>query len=111
LKCGKRTSAPESDEGSSLNVAVETHVCDKTTTHVRANVAGASTNSKEIYGLSGGVDGLQTIQNRSTAGMHCTTQVALIEFVGAFVPIQAPFEIEVAEVDIAVQKNVPDALA
>jgi hypothetical protein len=43
--------------------------------------------------------------------MHCTTQVALIEFVGAFVPIQAPFEIEVAEVDIAVQKNVPDALA
>ncbi|HET6175603.1 MAG TPA: hypothetical protein VFE61_01645 [Candidatus Sulfotelmatobacter sp.] len=52
LKCGQRTSAPVSDEESSLNVAVETHVCDKTTTHVRADVAGARTNSKEIYGLS-----------------------------------------------------------
>jgi hypothetical protein len=111
LKSGNGTSAPQSDDGSSLNIVVETHVCNETAAHVRTDVASACTNGKEIYVLSRGVAGVQTIQNRSTAGMHCTTQVALIEFVGAFVPIEATFKIEMAEVDIAVQKNLADALA
>jgi len=54
---------------------------------------------------------LQTIQNRATAGMQCTTQVTLIEFIGAFIPIEVAFEVEVAKLDIAVQKDLVDSLA
>ena len=43
--------------------------------------------------------------------MQCTTQVTLIEFIGAFVPIEVAFEVEMPKVDIAVQKNLVDALA
>ena len=43
--------------------------------------------------------------------MHSTTQVSLIEFIGAFVPIQAAFKIEMAKVDVTVQKDLPDAFA
>jgi len=42
--------------------------------------------------------------------MNSTTQVTLIEIIGAFVPIQAAFEIEMAKIDVAVQKDLPDAL-
>lgn len=40
--------------------------------------------------------------------MRCTTQVTLIEIVGAFVPIEGAFNIEVAKVDVTVQKDLPD---
>ena len=43
--------------------------------------------------------------------MHCTAQIALIELIGAFVPIEAAFKIEVAKVDVTVQKDLPDAFA
>ena len=43
--------------------------------------------------------------------MHCTTQIALIELIGAFVPIEAAFKIEMAKVDVGVQKDLPDAFA
>jgi hypothetical protein len=111
LKSGNRASAPQSDDGSSLNVAVETQVCNETTAQVRTDVASACANGKEIYILNRRIAGLQTIQNRSTAGMHRATQVPLIEFIGAFVPIELALEVEMAKVDIAVQKNLADALA
>jgi hypothetical protein len=43
--------------------------------------------------------------------MHCTAQVPLIELIGAFVPIEGAFNIEMAKVDVAVQKDLPDAFA
>jgi len=43
--------------------------------------------------------------------MQCTTQVTLIEFIGAFIPIEVAFEVEVAKFDIAVQKDLVDAIA
>lgn len=43
--------------------------------------------------------------------MDSTTQVALIELIGAFVPIEVAFKIEVAKVDVTVQKDLPDAFA
>ena len=79
-------------ERCSLNVAGETHVCNETTAQVRTDIASARTNGKETYVLSRKIAGLQTTQNRSTAGMHGTTQVTLIEFIGAFVPIEVAFE-------------------
>jgi hypothetical protein len=45
------------------------------------------------------------------ADMDGTTQVALIELIGAFVPIEVAFKIEMAKVDVAVQKDLPDAFA
>ena len=43
--------------------------------------------------------------------MHCTTQIALIELIGALVAIEAAFKIEMAKVNVAVQKDLPDAFA
>ena len=43
--------------------------------------------------------------------MHCSPQIALIELIRAFVPIEATFKIEMAKIDVTVQKNLPDALA
>ena len=43
--------------------------------------------------------------------MHCTTQVALIELIRGFIPIQTSFEIEMAKVDVTVQKDLPNAFA
>jgi len=43
--------------------------------------------------------------------MHCTTQIALIELIRGFVPIQATFKIEIAKVDVTIQKDLPDAFA
>lgn len=43
--------------------------------------------------------------------MHCTTQIALIKLIGAFVPIETTFKIEMAKVDVTIQKDLPDALA
>jgi hypothetical protein len=42
--------------------------------------------------------------------MHCTAQVPLIELIGAFVPIEGAFNIEMAKVDVTVQKDSPDTL-
>ena len=43
--------------------------------------------------------------------MNSTAQVALIEFVRAFVPIEVALKIEMAKVDVTVQKDLPNALA
>src|SRR5579859_7548334 len=42
--------------------------------------------------------------------MHRATQVPLIEFIGAFVPIEVAFKVEMAKVDIGVQKHLADAI-
>ena len=43
--------------------------------------------------------------------MHCTIQIALVELIGTLVPIQATLKIEMTEVDVTVEKDLPDALA
>ena len=40
--------------------------------------------------------------------MNSATQVAQIELIGAFVPIEAAFHIEMAKVDVTVQKDLSD---
>ena len=40
--------------------------------------------------------------------MNSAPQVALIELIGAFAPIEGAFHIEVAKVDVTVQKDLPD---
>jgi hypothetical protein len=111
LECRDRTGTAESDNGGSLDAVFETHVCNKATTYVGADVASAGANGKEIDVFSRQAARVQTIHNRATSDADGTTQVALIELIRGFVPIEVAFKIEMAEVDITVEKDLPDSFA
>lgn len=111
LECRDGAGTAESNNGGSLDAVFETHVCNEATAHVGADIASAGANGEKIDVFRGQAARVQAVRNRPTADMNRTTQVALIELIGAFVPIEVAFKIEMAKVDVAVQKDLPYAIA
>src|SRR5580700_12208421 len=85
-------------------------MCDKATTHVRTYVASARADCEEIDILHGSCGCLHTVQNRLTTCFHGAAQIALIQLIRAFLAIRRTFQIKITIIDIAIQKNLPNAL-
>src|ERR1700738_1517228 len=85
-------------------------MCDETTAHILTYVASAGADCKEIDILHGSCGCLQTVQNRLTTSFHGAVQIALIQLIRAFLAIRSTFQIKMTIINIAIQKNLPNAL-
>jgi hypothetical protein len=85
-------------------------MCDETTAHIGTYVASAGADCKEIDILHGSGGRLQTVQNRLTTCFHGAAQIALIQLIRAFLAIRSTFQIKMTIVNVAIQKNLPNAL-
>jgi hypothetical protein len=89
----------------------EPHMCDETTTHIRTHVASACADCKEIDILHGSAGCLHTVHNSLTTCFHRAAQITLIQLIRTLLAIQHAFHIKMAVIDIAIQEDLPNALA
>jgi hypothetical protein len=66
---------------------------------------------KKVDILHGSFGCLHTLQNRAAARSHGAAQIALIQLIRAFLAIQRAFQIKMAMINIAIQEDLPNALA
>src|SRR5216683_7461297 len=111
LQCRKGTRTSKPKDGCPLYPVTEPHMCDETTAHVRTHVASACADCKEIDILNGGSGCLHTVQNRLTTCFHGAAQIALVQLIRGFLASRSTFQIKMTIINIAIQENLPNALA
>ena len=111
LQRRKGTRTSKANDGRSLQAVAEAHMRDETTAHIRTHVTSARADCKEIDILHGGSGCLHTVQNRAATCFHGAAQIALIQLIRAFLAIQGAFQIKMAMINIAIQEDLPNALA
>ncbi len=111
LQCGKGSRTSQPNDGRPLYPMPEPHVCDEATTHVRTHIAGACADCKEIYIPHGSSGCPHTVQNCAATCFHGSAQIALIQLIRAFLAIHSTLQIKMTIVDIAIQEDLPKAIA
>ena len=75
------------------------------------SLASARADCKEIDILHGSSGCFHTVQNRAATCFHGATQIALIQLIRAFLAIQGALQMKMAMINIAIQEDLPNALA
>jgi hypothetical protein len=81
------------------------------TAYIRTDVAGVRADCKEIDSLHGISGCVHSVENRAATCFHGAAQIALIQLIGTFPAIQSDLQIEMAIINIAIQEDIPNALA
>jgi hypothetical protein len=94
-----------------LYPVTEPHMRDETTAYIRTHVASARADCKEVHILHSSSGSIYTVQNRAATCFHGAAQITLIQLIRAFLAIQLAFQIKIAMLNIAIQEDLPNALA